>query len=166
MAMSTARAALHGILGALSIVTKRLVLLVGGIVAGALLAFSLDSSSGIPPGKYTPLKILGGISLQINLDSIVIDDASGAATFWIREDREGPFLTETGMMGRTVFTKVIVDCKKEVIKIGEQRAFDMNMNMVAVRNGGSVMFPNSLMTTVVIMGVCGKLPDLESAPKA
>lgn len=164
MATSTAKAAFQGIIAALAVVTKRFFLFVGGLIAGALLAFSLQSSTGIPPGKYTPLKIYGGMSVQINLDSIESDSANGIYSLWVREDREGPFLTETGLMGRSVFSKITIDCNKKMITVLEQRAFDMNMKLVASKTGSSKSLPNSMMTTVMIMTVCGKLAELEPAP--
>jgi len=128
---------------------------VAGIAVGLLLATYMVGSSGVPYGTYAPLYSGQGASFQVNATNG--SEKDGALELWIREDRNETFVAESGINGRTIYSRVFLTCAPSpAIQIVEQRSFDALGRMTNRATGhGPVNDPNSLMSLVVIVKMCG-----------
>jgi len=134
---------------------------VAGIAVGLLLATYMVGSSGVPYGTYAPLYSGQGASYQVNTTNGSQED--GAMSLWIREDRNATFVAESGINGRTIYSRVLLRCSPNAaIQIVEQRSFDALGRMTNRATGhGPVNDPNSLMSLVVLVKMCGIVhPDM------
>jgi hypothetical protein len=117
---------------AIKIICFALVTFIAGVFFSDMVLNPL-ADGYIPPGLYVPLRLERGASFQLNISSPEIDIKKEIITAWIREDRILPFLTDTGIMGKTVFTRITTDCANSKVAIVEQRAFDENMQFITAK---------------------------------
>src|SRR5690606_21234114 len=97
-----------------------------GFVLGSFVTIMFWISSlndeHVPGGIWSPLAMVQGASYQVNLTSAEIAD-DDIATVWIREDRQTLFTGESSLQGKTMISRVRVDCKNKNVELLEQRAF-------------------------------------------
>lgn len=118
-------------------------------------------SSAVPAGNWATLYVEGTSSYQVNLSNLKIEDQS--LTAWIREDRMSWFQTgSTGVTGRTVISKVTVNCDQHEVAVHEQRSFDSRMNLIDVRSSNEMLQPpREDMAIIAIVMVCGAPKGME-----
>lgn len=107
--------------------TKRLILLAWLTAFYIALAMSLDwireQYADIPSGKWMTLYVGDGIAVQLNMHTFDKDKKQEAFTAWVREDRQKPFSSGL-VIGKTIFSKITVNCEENTVTIHEQRSFD------------------------------------------
>jgi hypothetical protein len=131
-----------------------------GVIASQAIGRYLMSSA-VPYGDWASLYIEGSSSYQVNLSQLEIEDQS--LTVWIREDRAAWFQTgSTGLTGKTVISKVTVNCDQHEIAVHEQRSFDGRMNLIDTRlSSGILQKPLEDMSIIAIVMVCGAPKGME-----
>jgi hypothetical protein len=140
--------------------------LVFAFAIGFALARVLESfnESAVFNGKWISLWAGNATSLQMNITTMKISDR--AITAWIREDRQTIFLGQTGVVGRTIISKVTLDCAKRLVTVHEQRGFDQYMSPIQQSQLESIALPPidtmSILSTLVI---CGPDPAVKAEPK-
>lgn len=91
----------------------------------AILSFEWvkEKYADIPSGKWLTLFVGDGISVQLNMHTFDKHSTQNAFTAWVREDRQKPFSSGL-VIGKTVLSKITVNCEENTVTIHEQRSFD------------------------------------------
>lgn len=122
----------------------------------AILSFEWvkEQSADIPSGKWATLYVGGGISVQLNMNSFEKDSKQEAFTVWVREDREKPFSSGL-VIGKTVMSRITVNCEENTVTIHEQRSFDDVLDRLMVSEK-EVMYsaPDEVIVAVIHLAMC------------
>lgn len=128
-------------------------------ILGLMTSNYIISSTGVPLGVYVPMHAGEGASFQLNATNV--KQEGDTLTLWIREDRNGAFIAESGIAGHTIISQVELVCgKSPTIAIIEQRSFSNSGQQTGRWVGRDpTNDSSSLMSFVTIVKVCGIQPS-------
>lgn len=122
----------------------------------AILSFEWvrDQRADIPSGKWATLYVGEGISVQLNMNSFEKDSKQEAFTMWVREDRQKPFSSGL-VIGKTVLSKITVNCQENTVAIHEQRSFDEVLERLMTSEKEMVYTtPDEVIVTLMHLTMC------------
>lgn len=124
-----------------------------GLLTAQQVAKSLEGP--VPGGNWISIWTGSFSSLQLNTSTM--DVKNGVVTSWIREDRQKTFTGLSGASGRTIISKVSIDCTSRTVGIAEQRSFDAFLGLnQQVFTESTPKIPSDLMTGLLTLLICGQ----------
>ena len=132
----------------------------------AILSFEWvkEQRADIPSGKWVTLFIGDGISVQLNLHTFDKHSKQDAFTVWVREDRQKPFSSGL-VIGKTVLSRITVNCKENTVTVHEQRSFDDVLDRLMVSEKEVVYStPDEVIVAVTHLTMCSASEFKNSLP--
>ena len=148
--------------------TKRLIFLVWLTAFYTALILTFDwvreQYADIPSGKWMSLYVGDGISVQLNLHTFDKDKNQEAFTAWVREDRQKPFSSGL-VIGKTVLSKITVNCEENTVTIHEQRSFnDFLEKLMTSEKEMMYTTPDEVIVAVTHLTMCAASGQQNSLP--
>jgi hypothetical protein len=150
--------------------TNRLMLLACLTAFYMALAFCLDwvreQYADIPSGKWMTLFVGDGISVQLNMNTFDKVKNKEVFTAWVREDRQRPFSSGL-VIGKTVLSKITVNCEENTVTLHEQRSFDDVLERL-MTSEKEVMYatPDEVIVAVLHLTMCAPSGHQNSLPSS
>jgi len=125
--------------------------MIGVVLSQTVIRQLLQST--IPQGTWVSLYAGEHLSIQLNTTTSEVDGRR--LTTWVREDHNQDFSTFRGVTGKTVLSKVTIDCDSLLVAVHEQHAYNKDMSLIAsVETNEEPSFPIDVAELVSVVAVC------------
>jgi hypothetical protein len=126
-----------------------------GIYYGCYLYPLIQVDNQVPIGKWESFYFDNDLTLQLNTSQAKFN--KNTVTTWIREDRVNNFDGSLGVSGKTIFSKVLLNCDDLTSIVYEQKSFDIGMVFSDSKEEKEPLLgqPKELMSAISLITLCG-----------